>query len=115
MAAVPAEGGASRFPYCDIILANVNPRRVDAWLRRFARACQNDEDIPSGLDNDDVKDLLENALNETCKGEWERENLTYIVQNDGTVEKLEELIVKLRKRIHDKADAGVGTEANRSR
>ena len=101
-------------PFCNVLFASTERKRLDAWVRRFTRAVETEVEIPESQDLDEVKEILELKLASTCTSEWEEQNLKAILKNDGSKEELTKLIQKLTQRMKDKANSGTGA-GNKSR
>ena len=68
-------------PLVDVLFANTEERRVNQWIRRFARDLQEDV-VGDGDDLAGVKRLLERTLGATCTSDWEMKNLESVLKND---------------------------------
>ena len=71
-------------PLVDVLFANTEERRVNQWIRRFARDLQEDV-VGDGDDLAGVKRLLERTLGATCTSDWEMKNLESVKKNSKNV------------------------------
>ena len=102
--------------FCETLLLNVDPKQIDAWTRRLAWATSlGEEDIPTNLDLEDVRDTLEANLSAVCKTDWEIQNMLSACKNDGSSDSLTAVLRTLTDRLKAKLEAGAGDGAKGSR